>query len=73
MSGRGSAVLVHGGWGNPEDWRWVRQLLESAGVHVEAPDLPSHRSADAAGGAHRSAVAAVVPGCDMSSPFVMSR
>lgn len=47
MSGRGSAVLVHGGWGNPEDWRWVRQLLESAGVHVEAPDLPSHRSADA--------------------------
>jgi pimeloyl-ACP methyl ester carboxylesterase len=47
MSVQGSAVLVHGGWGNPEDWRWVRQHLESAGVHVQAPDLPSHRSADA--------------------------
>lgn len=47
MSVRGSAVLVHGGWGNPEDWRWVRQHLESADIHVQAPDLPSHRSADA--------------------------
>jgi pimeloyl-ACP methyl ester carboxylesterase len=47
MSVQGSAVLVHGSWGNPEDWRWVRQHLESDGVHVQAPDLPSHRSADA--------------------------
>lgn len=47
MSVHGSAVLVHGSWGNPGDWRWVRQNLEGAGVHVQAPDLPSHRSAEA--------------------------
>ena len=47
MSVQGSAVPVLGGWGNPEDWRWVRQHLERVGVHVRAPDLPSHRSADA--------------------------
>ena len=40
----GSAVLVHGGWSNPEDWRWVRANLDAAGVEVLAPDLPSHRS-----------------------------
>jgi pimeloyl-ACP methyl ester carboxylesterase len=45
---RGSAVLVHGGWGNPDDWRQVRRLLEDVGVHVRTPDLPSHRSATAA-------------------------
>jgi pimeloyl-ACP methyl ester carboxylesterase len=44
---RGSAVLVHGGWGNPDDWRQVGRLLEDAGVHVRTPDLPSHRSATA--------------------------
>ena len=43
----GSAVLVHGGWGNPEDWQWVRKLLEDSGVQVVTPDLPSHRSATA--------------------------
>ncbi|MFC0682276.1 alpha/beta hydrolase [Lysobacter korlensis] len=43
----GSAVIVHGTWSNPGDMGWVRRLLEHAGVHVEAPDLPSHRSARA--------------------------
>ena len=40
---RGSAVLVHGRWGNPGDWQWVKRLLENQGVRVSAPDLPSHR------------------------------
>jgi len=44
---RGSAVLVQGLWGWPEDWRWVRRLLEQSGLRVSAPDLPSHRTADA--------------------------
>lgn len=35
-------MLVHGLWGNSEDWRWVRSLLEDAEVWVIAPDLPSH-------------------------------
>ena len=43
----GSAVLVHGLWGNPEDWRWVSRLLEAANVHVRVPDLPTHRSPSA--------------------------
>ena len=43
----GSAVLVHGLWGHPQDWRWVRELLEAHGVAVYCPDLPSHRSATA--------------------------
>jgi pimeloyl-ACP methyl ester carboxylesterase len=38
----GAAVLVHGLWGNPDDWRWVRGLLEDADVLVITPDLPSH-------------------------------
>ncbi len=40
----GSAVLVHGLWGNPGDWRWVAGLPEGQGVQVQAPDLPSHSS-----------------------------
>jgi len=40
----GTAVLVHGLWGNPEDWRWVRELVRDAGAVVVAPDLPSHRA-----------------------------
>ena len=40
----GTAVLVHGLWANPDDWTWVRRLLQAAGVHVETPDLPTHRS-----------------------------
>ena len=38
-----SAVLVHGGWGNPGDWQWVRRILEANGFDVAVPDLPSHR------------------------------
>lgn len=44
---RGTVVLVHGGWGDPNDWRWVREPLEAAGLHVVAVDLPSHRGAEA--------------------------
>ncbi|HLL61993.1 MAG TPA: alpha/beta hydrolase, partial [Propionibacteriaceae bacterium] len=44
---RGSAVLVHGLWGNPDDWQWVRSSLEAAGVRVTVPDLPSHLSTEA--------------------------
>lgn len=44
-SAHGSAVLVHGLWGNPEDWFWVRGLLEDRGVLVDTPDVPSHQSA----------------------------
>jgi len=40
----GSAVMVHGLWGNPEDWHWVAELLERRGVQVQALDLPSHSS-----------------------------
>jgi pimeloyl-ACP methyl ester carboxylesterase len=40
----GSAVLVHGLWGHPEDWQWVAELLDRQGVQVHAPDLPSHSS-----------------------------
>jgi pimeloyl-ACP methyl ester carboxylesterase len=39
----GSVVLVHGLWGNPQDWLWVSELIEHAGAVVVAPDLPSHR------------------------------
>jgi pimeloyl-ACP methyl ester carboxylesterase len=40
----GAAVLVHGLWGNPHDWRWVKGLLEDANVQVITSDLPSHRT-----------------------------
>jgi pimeloyl-ACP methyl ester carboxylesterase len=30
--------------GNPEDWRWVRGLLEDTDVQVIAPHSPSHRT-----------------------------
>ncbi|TQM65162.1 alpha/beta fold hydrolase [Humibacillus xanthopallidus] len=43
----GSVVLVHPLWGNPQDWRWVGELIEDAGAEVVAPDLPSHRSPEA--------------------------
>lgn len=43
----GSAVLVHGSWGHPQDWRWVQEALEGHGVSVHTPDLPSHRFATA--------------------------
>jgi len=38
----GSAVLVHGLWSSPADWRWVERLLREADVEVSVPDLPSH-------------------------------
>jgi pimeloyl-ACP methyl ester carboxylesterase len=38
----GSAVLVHGMWSSPADWRWVERLLHEADVEVSVPDLPSH-------------------------------
>ena len=43
----GDAVLVHGLWGNPGDWRWVRRILEDSNVQVHVPDLPTHRSSTA--------------------------
>src|SRR5690348_8367494 len=42
-----SVVLVHGMWGCPADWRWVREILEARDVEVIVPDLPSHRSPNA--------------------------
>lgn len=46
-SRRGSAVLVHGLWGNPGDWQWVSRFLKDADVSVNVPDLPSHRRSSA--------------------------
>lgn len=43
----GDAVLVHGAWSCPQDWRWVEELLVDRGVTVRALDLPSHRRSDA--------------------------
>jgi pimeloyl-ACP methyl ester carboxylesterase len=44
---RGSAVLVHGLLGFPDDWQWVRPLLEADNIRVLTPDLPSQRSSSA--------------------------
>ena len=44
---RGSAVLVHGLWGFPDDWQWVKRLLEAENILVATPDLPSERSTSA--------------------------
>ncbi len=38
---------MHGMWGCPADWHWVRELLEARRVEVVVPDLPSHRLAGA--------------------------
>lgn len=59
-SSRGTAVLVHGTWAGPHDWRWVRTLLEDAGVEVHAPDLPSHHDASAGLAEDAAAVRGVV-------------
>lgn len=42
-------VLVHGMWGVPEDWTWVRRELEERQPYLQVltPDLPSHRSPEA--------------------------
>lgn len=45
-----TAVLVHGGWWSPADWRWVADRLHDRDIQVVIPDLPSHRRQDA----HRS-------------------
>jgi pimeloyl-ACP methyl ester carboxylesterase len=42
-----TAVLVHGAWSSPADWRWVAGYLQAQAVATVIPDLPSHR--------HRSA------------------
>jgi pimeloyl-ACP methyl ester carboxylesterase len=62
---QGSAVLVHGAWGRPEDWQWVQRLLEDAGVTVQVVDLPSHRGTGAGlledGRTVREAIAGLAP------------
>jgi pimeloyl-ACP methyl ester carboxylesterase len=66
---RGSAVLVHGRWGNPGDWQWVRRLLENQGVRVGAPDLSSHRLILAGLAEDANDVRAAIRGC--SAPVVV--
>jgi pimeloyl-ACP methyl ester carboxylesterase len=44
---RGTAVLIHGMWSSPADWRWVTEHLRDNDVEVMVPDLPSHRTASA--------------------------
>jgi pimeloyl-ACP methyl ester carboxylesterase len=44
---RGTAVLVHGLWSSPADWRWVAERLRDNDVEVVVPDLPSHRTGSA--------------------------
>jgi pimeloyl-ACP methyl ester carboxylesterase len=41
---RGTAVLVHGMWSSPADWRWVAERLRDNDVEVVVPNLPSHRT-----------------------------
>ena len=38
---------MHGLWGFPDDWQWVRSLLESENSLVATRDLPSQRSTSA--------------------------
>jgi pimeloyl-ACP methyl ester carboxylesterase len=65
----GSAVLVHGGWSSPADWRFVEELLDPAGVVVCSPDLPSHRGP---GGSRADDVAEVEAAIDsVASPVVV--
>jgi pimeloyl-ACP methyl ester carboxylesterase len=42
-----TAVLVHGAWSSPADWRWVAPRLQGQGIQVIMPDLPSHRDLSA--------------------------
>ncbi|KQT01250.1 hypothetical protein ASG23_06655 [Cellulomonas sp. Leaf395] len=56
--------MVHGAWGNPSDWLWVRRPLEAGGIHVVAPDLPSHQSATAGLKDDSEAVRAAIRACD---------
>ena len=34
-------ALVHGAWHEAWCWEWVAPLLQQAGHHVVAPDMPS--------------------------------
>lgn len=42
-----TAVLVHGAWSNPADWRWVASRLHAQGIQTVIPDLVSHRDRSA--------------------------
>jgi pimeloyl-ACP methyl ester carboxylesterase len=44
---RGTAVLVHGLWASPADFRWVAERLRDNDVEVVVSDLPSHRTSSA--------------------------
>jgi pimeloyl-ACP methyl ester carboxylesterase len=66
---RGSAVLVHGRWGNPGDWQWVKRLLDNQAVHVSAPDLPSRRLISAGLAEDANDVRAAIRSC--SAPVVV--
>jgi Alpha/beta hydrolase family len=61
---RGSAVLVHGRWGHPEDWYLVSGPLQSAGIQVVTADLPSHRSTDAGLAEDAAEVRAAIQACE---------
>jgi pimeloyl-ACP methyl ester carboxylesterase len=69
MDRRGAAVFVHGGWGRPEDWQWVRRPLEAAGVETLAADLPSHQGPDAGLPEDAAVVRATVAG--LAGPVVL--
>lgn len=43
----GTAVLVHGAWSSPADWRWVAARLHAQDIATVVPDLPSHRDRSA--------------------------
>ena len=59
---RGTAVLVHGMWSSPADWRWVAERLRDNDVEVLAPDLPSHRTASAGLTADAAEVRSMIAG-----------
>jgi pimeloyl-ACP methyl ester carboxylesterase len=65
----GTAVLVHGGWSNPADWRFVEELLAAEGVAVSCPDLPSHRRSD---GSRADDIAEVEAAIDAAAPPVVA-
>lgn len=64
----GTAVLVHGAWSNPADWRWVVEALP-ADLDAVAVDLPSHRRGDATRADDVAEVAAAV--ADSMPPVVV--
>jgi pimeloyl-ACP methyl ester carboxylesterase len=66
---RGSAVLVHGAWSRPEDWRWVSEQLRAKDVDVRAVDLPSHHSSSATRADDVALVEKTITG--MTSPVVV--